>query len=98
MFPTDDDLVSIFICESHLYLTASTWSWWALKVLTNQFNFGIVWVLSYTVSWINSCDSSSFLKHDVTAHVLPIDIILVDFNDGFTSKVGRCRGTSVLDV
>lgn len=34
---TDNDFITELICESHLNLTTSSWTRWALKVLTNKF-------------------------------------------------------------
>jgi len=84
---TDYDSITKLVGESHLNLTASSWAWWALKVLTNNLDLVTLWVLGYTEFRINLCHSGTSLKHKVSANILPVDIVLHDLNFGFTSVV-----------
>jgi hypothetical protein len=98
MLSTHDNLVSMLVLKSSLYLTAASWLWWALEVLTYQFNFCSLWILGDTVTWIHSCKSSTFLKHYVTTYVLPSNTILIYFNNCLSSKIGWRCGTHILDI
>lgn len=98
MLATDDNLISIFVGESDFDLTASSWTWWALELFTNQFEFGSVGIFGDTKFGIAIGDSCTSLKHKVPANILPIYIILLHFNDGFTSVVGWRCWTHVFNV
>lgn len=47
-----------------------------------------MWVLCDTKSWVNSSNSGTSLKLEISSNILPVDIILADFNNSFTSVVG----------
>lgn len=89
MLTADDDLVTELVGEADLDLAAAAGARWALEVLTNQLKFGAVWVLGHTERWINGRETGTLLKHEVATNILPVDVVLVDFNDGFTSEIGR---------
>jgi hypothetical protein len=87
MLATDHNSITKPIGESDLDLTASSWTWWALKVLTNNLDLVTLWVLGHTKFRINLCHSGTSFKHKVSANILPVDVVLHYFNFGFTSVV-----------
>jgi hypothetical protein len=79
----DDNSVTILIGESDFDVRAVIT--WAGKVVTFDIESGSFRILGYTISWINRCDFWTIIENEISTNVLPVLIVLVDFNNSLTS-------------
>lgn len=57
-----------------------------------------MWVLCDTKGWVNCSNSGTSLKLEISSNILPVDIILADFNDSFTSVVSWWGWANIFDI
>jgi hypothetical protein len=92
----NNDSITVLVGESNLNVRAVTS--WAGEVLTLDVEGSSLWVLGYTIGWVDRGDSWAVVESEVSTNVLPVLIVLVDFNDGITSVLGWWSGANVLNV
>jgi hypothetical protein len=75
--------ITVLVGESNLDMRAVIS--WAGKILTFDVESGSFRVLGYTIGWVDRGDSWTIVESKISTNVLPVLIVMLDFNHGVTS-------------
>jgi hypothetical protein len=92
----NNNSISILVCESNF--DVRTVSCWASEVFTLDFKIGSLGVLGDTICWFNMSNSWTIVESEISTNVLPVLIILVDFNGSITCIFGWWSCADVLNI